>query len=72
DASFEKDVVILVGRIVTDKAKDRKVSTSSKVAGKRKQTAKSSGRETTGDPSNPLYEDSDPYIHGNFLTLRAS
>ncbi|GJY62636.1 hypothetical protein Tco_0464096, partial [Tanacetum coccineum] len=76
DAPSEKDEVILVGRVVVDKAKNRKVSTSSKVAGKRKQIAKSSGREprqkarkvppqaskASGDPSDPLDVDSDPDI----------
>ncbi|GJZ06388.1 hypothetical protein Tco_0540181 [Tanacetum coccineum] len=76
DAPSEKDKVILVGGVVVDKVKNRKVSTSSKVAGKRKQIAKSSGREprqkarkvppqaskASGDPSDPLDVDSDPDI----------
>ncbi|GKC06013.1 hypothetical protein Tco_0997623 [Tanacetum coccineum] len=45
DAPSERDDVILVDYVVADKAKKRKVSTSSNVAGKRKQTAKSPGRE---------------------------
>ncbi|GJV97924.1 hypothetical protein Tco_1549501 [Tanacetum coccineum] len=49
DASFEKDVVILLGRTVADKAKDRK--------------APPQASKATGDPSNPLYEDSDLDIH---------
>ncbi|GJZ05081.1 hypothetical protein Tco_0538356 [Tanacetum coccineum] len=86
DAPLEKDVVILVGRTVADKVKNRKVSTSSKVAGKRKQTTESSGKETrqkarmvppqaskaSGDPSDPLDVDGDTDIRGKFLSPRAS
>ncbi|GJR58544.1 putative ribonuclease H-like domain-containing protein [Tanacetum coccineum] len=47
DTPSEKDEVVLIDRSVAEKAKNRKVSASSKVASKRKQTAsESSGRET--------------------------
>nr|GEV61901.1 hypothetical protein [Tanacetum cinerariifolium] len=46
DTSLENNKVILVGRIVANKAKNKKVSTSSKVTRKRKQTAESSRRKT--------------------------
>ncbi|GKB70098.1 hypothetical protein Tco_0931510 [Tanacetum coccineum] len=41
-----RDEVILVDRVVADKAKNRNVATSSRVVGKMKQTAESLGRKT--------------------------
>nr|GEU74212.1 hypothetical protein [Tanacetum cinerariifolium] len=87
DALSNKDEVILIDCSITDKAKNHKVGTSSKVAGKRKQTTtKSSGIETrqkthkvppqeskaSGDPSDPLDVDSDPDNHGKFITPHVS
>ncbi|GJV48335.1 hypothetical protein Tco_1438547 [Tanacetum coccineum] len=78
DTPLEKDEVVLIDRLVAKKVKNRKVSASSKVAGKRKQTASaSSGKEArqkirkvlpqaskaAGQPSDPLYVDSDLDIH---------
>ncbi|GJY30039.1 hypothetical protein Tco_0405806 [Tanacetum coccineum] len=81
DTLCEKDEVILVHRLVIGKAKNRKVSMSSKVAGKRKQAISASlGKEThskthmvppqaskaAGKPSDPLDVYSDPDIYDRF------
>ncbi|GJZ91718.1 hypothetical protein Tco_0663783 [Tanacetum coccineum] len=78
DTSLEKDEVILIDRSVAKKVKNRKVSASSKVAGKRnrllirlrggrraKKTHKvlPQASKAAGEPSDPLDVDSDPDIH---------
>ncbi|GJQ97761.1 hypothetical protein Tco_0008900 [Tanacetum coccineum] len=84
-AQFEQDEITLIERTNVEKTQNQRVSASSKAAGKRKETVESSDRKprqkvqkvspqaskVASDASDPLDVDSDPDIHGKFLTSYA-